>query len=823
MVFICPEQYNPADPIVNSYLQLFPYELSDWQKWSLHAIISGNHTLVTAPTGSGKTLPAEFTIQYFKKLGKKVIYTSPIKALSNQKFYDFTNKYPDISFGLLTGDIKTNPDADVLIMTTEILRNNLYQAKSGDDTTQTQLDFEINIENDVGAIIFDEVHYINDADRGTVWEECFMLIPPIVQLVMLSATIDTPSKFASWIQNIHSNKEVFLSTTEIRAVPLKHHYWFSCNASMLKLVKDKTYRQELERFIDKPHAITNGSNQFDEPLLHTMKKHITYLQKNNMFVKRQHVLNRVTDYLKKNDLLPAIFFVYSRVNAEKYAEEINFSLLDGYDDAHIPSIIHKECQKVLMKLPNYIEYMNLPEYVKMVKLLEKGIAVHHSGILPVLREMIEMMFDKGYIKLLIATETFAVGLNMPTKTVVFTNLTKFDGSTSRYLMSHEYTQQAGRAGRRGYDTKGVVIHLNNMFALPTPTEYRHILSGTPQKLVSKFKISFNMILNMQYMKMEHVDTFAKKSILNSDISNQIKGIQNHIEGLDTQIVQNKQFTTNLRTSKEDIMKTIELEKAIHILKNKHRKNAERELASLKDMNKYMTQDRKVYDSLFKFEEEKKQVETQLERTESYISESSNKVALILKENHFIEEDNSISITGKVACNIQEIHCLAFSDTLLYYNYFAGFTYQEIVGVLSCFTNVKVGDDYKAFTIETDNTTVKSTINYISKRLEYYYDQEVKNVVVSGSDYTIHYDLINYMMEWCECSNEIESKLLIQKLQTEKSVFLGEFIKSILKVNNIANELEKIANYMENVELLSKLNEIKNNTLKFVATTQSLYV
>jgi len=823
MVFICPEQYNPTDPIVNSYLQWFPYELSNWQKWSLHAIVSGNHTLVTAPTGSGKTLPAEFTIQYFKKLGKKVIYTSPIKALSNQKFYDFTNKYPDISFGLLTGDIKTNPDADVLIMTTEILRNNLYQAKTGDDTSQTQLDFEINIENDVGAIVFDEVHYINDTDRGTVWEECFMLIPSNIQLVMLSATIDTPSKFASWIQNIHSNKEVFLSTTEIRAVPLKHHYWFSCNASMLKLVKDKTYRQELERFIDKPHAITNGSNQFDEPLLHTMKKHITYLQKNNMFVKRQHVLNRVTDYLKKNDLLPAIFFVYSRVNAEKYAEEINFSLLDGYDDAHIPSIIHKECQKVLMKLPNYIEYMNLPEYVKMVKLLEKGIAVHHSGILPVLREMIEMMFDKGYIKLLIATETFAVGLNMPTKTVVFTNLTKFDGSTSRYLMSHEYTQQAGRAGRRGYDTKGVVIHLNNMFALPTPTEYRHILSGTPQKLVSKFKMSFNMILNMQYMKMEHVDTFAKKSILNSDIGSEVKNIQNEIEELDTQIVQNKQFTTNLRTSKEDIMKTIELEKAIPTLKNKHRKNGERELAALKDMNKYMTQDRKVYDSLFKFEEQKAQAETQLENTESYISASSNKVAMILKNGNFIEEDNSISITGKLACHIQEIHCLAFTDTLVHYNYFAGFTYQEIVGILSCFTNVKVGDDYKAFTIETENTTVKSTITHLSKRLDYYYDQEVKNVVFSGSDYTIHYDLINYMMEWCECSNETESKLLIQKLQTEKSVFLGEFIKSILKVNNIANELEKIANYLENVELLSKLSEIKNNTLKFVATTQSLYV
>ncbi len=822
MVVICSDKYSDENNTIDDYLRLFPFELSDWQKWSLHAVVTGNHTLVTAPTGSGKTLPAEFTIQYFKQLKKKVIYTSPIKALSNQKFYDFTNKFKDISFGLLTGDIKTNPDADVLIMTTEILRNNLYQAKTNDDNTSC-LDFEINIEKDVGAIVFDEVHYINDADRGTVWEECFMLIPSCVQLVMLSATIDNPSKFASWIQNINSNKEVYLSTTEIRAVPLKHHFWFSCNAGSLKLIKDKEYRQELEKFIDKPHSIMNDNKIFDEPLFHKLKKHSNYLQKNQMFVKRQHVLNRVTDYLKKNELMPAIYFVYSRANAEKYAQEINFSLLDSYDDAHIPSIISNECEKVLMKLPNYKEYMNLPEYTTMVKLLEKGIAVHHSGILPVLREMIEMMFDKGYIRLLIATETFAVGLNMPTKTVVFTNLSKFDGSTSRYLLSHEYTQQAGRAGRRGYDTKGVVIHLNNMFNLPTPTEYKQILNGSPQKLVSKFKISFNMILNMQYMKMDQVDAFAQKSIMHSDIDKDIEHIKNDIDITLKELEAKKESVKLLRTDKETIIKFIDLEKKLPTLTNKHRKKGEREISIIKDNFRFISQDKKSYEILFEIEDKYNKLQNQLHNTETYITESSNKVAAILKSNNFIESDNNISLRGIIACQIKEIHCLAFTDFLEEFNYLHDFNYKEIVGILSCFTNVNVNDEYKAFGIQTDYENVKKAISFIVKKMEYYYDEEVNYNVFTGSEYTIHYDLVDYMIKWCDCSNEPESKLLIQKLYDEKNIFLGEFIKAILKVNNIVTELEKIANYLNNVELLSKLNNIQNNTLKFVATTQSLYV
>ena len=383
-----------------------------------------------------------------------------------------------------------------LIMTTEILRNNLYQKKY--DTKNLALDFNIDIESEVGVVIFDEVHYINDQDRGTVWEECFMLMPSSVQLLMLSATIDKPEKFAQWIEDIHdsSAKKVYLSTTGIRFVPLEHYLWLSANSATIKNIRDKEFKEEFIKNKNKMHLLKSQNKPLDELTYHKINKYITYIKKNNIFIKRQHVLHDLTLYLKNNDLIPAIYFVYSRANVEKYAYDLDVCLFD--EDSTIPQTIDKECRKILQKLPNFEEYMRLPEYINMIKLFQRGIGIHHSGIMPILREMVEILFEKKYIKLLIATETFAVGLNMPTKTVVFTNLSKFDGNGMRYLQAHEYTQQAGRAGRRGYDTKGIVIHLSNLFEYPYLNDYKSILGGVPQTLVSKFKISYNLLLNLYF-------------------------------------------------------------------------------------------------------------------------------------------------------------------------------------------------------------------------------------------------------------------------------------------------------------------------------------
>jgi superfamily II RNA helicase len=198
MVVICNKNYPvESQSKYQEYFSWFPYDLSDFQKYAIQAIIEGQHSLVTAHTGSGKSLPAEFALQYFHKRGKKTIYTSPIKALSNQKYYEFTQKYPEISFGLITGDIKLNPAADVLIMTAEILLNSLFNQGEGG---QNNAHFQVDIENELACVIMDEIHYINDRDRGSVWEKTILMLPKHIQMIMLSATIDSPEKFAKWCE-----------------------------------------------------------------------------------------------------------------------------------------------------------------------------------------------------------------------------------------------------------------------------------------------------------------------------------------------------------------------------------------------------------------------------------------------------------------------------------------------------------------------------------------------------------------------------------------------------------------------------------------------
>ena len=463
MVKICSSSYPLSSE--NKYIEYFSkysYPLHPFQKFAVEGIVEGNHVLVTAPTGSGKTLPGEFALDYFSTRGKKTIYTTPIKALSNQKFYDFTNKYPHISVGLVTGDIKVNPDAQVLIMTTEVLLNKLYQHQSNTPCGSSNVSFDMDIDNELACVVFDEVHMIGDKSRGHVWEQSILMIPSHVQMIMLSATLDTPEQFASWCETrIKSDKIVYLTGTNKRSVPLTHYSFITTNSGIFKAIKDKALKDEINAIINKPFIIQNSGGQFDEVQYHKMNNMIKLFENKNVYVNRKHVLNQTAKYLVENNMLPALCFVLSRKQLEICAKEITTILLE--DDSKVPYIIRRECDNILRKLPNYEEYFELQEYIQLTSLLEKGVGIHHAGMMPILREMVELLFAKGYIKLLFCTETMAIGINMPVKTTIFTDIKKFDGSENRTLFAHEYTQMAGRAGRLGLDTVGHVIHLNNLF------------------------------------------------------------------------------------------------------------------------------------------------------------------------------------------------------------------------------------------------------------------------------------------------------------------------------------------------------------------------
>ena len=409
-------------------------------------------------------------------------------------------------------------------MTTEILKNTLYLKNNGE---KDGLEFDIDIQTELGCVVFDEVHYINDPSRGKVWEETIMLLPEHIQMLMLSATIDKPERFAKWIEKIKNNtKEVIIAGTNERVVPLVHYMWFNTKQ---KPVQDKMFISMINNRANKMCVIKDSNTNFNTELYLDICKIKKYLKQEKQLVQNAYVLNNLVEHLKRNGMLPAICFVFSRKMVEKYASLIEKSMVSE-DDYKFQENIDKECFGILNKLPNYKEYLELPEYQFVLGLLRKGIAIHHSGVAPILREMVEILFGKGYIKLLFATETFAVGINMPTKTVIFTDFTKYDGNDNRILRSPEYTQMAGRAGRRGLDTIGHVVHLVNMFDIPEMREYMDMMNGKPQLFVSKFKISYNLLLNIlsNTTDINQIKNHVEKSMMNLDIVESIANTKQEI-------------------------------------------------------------------------------------------------------------------------------------------------------------------------------------------------------------------------------------------------------------------------------------------------------
>jgi superfamily II RNA helicase len=834
MVKICSLTSYPKEneEKYQCYFEKYEYPLHIFQKYSIEAIVEGHHILVTAPTGSGKTLPGEFSIDYFRSKGMKVIYTTPIKALSNQKFYDFTNKYKDISIGLITGDIKTNSDADVLIMTTEILLNKLFQIKSNNVTKlpESSISFEMDIENELGCVVFDEIHMINDHARGHVWEQCIMLLPKHIQMIGLSATLDNPERFALWLENKgvyneNPDKIVYLASKKDRAVPLTHYGFITTTTGIFKAVKDKSLQEEIKSIINKPFVLQNSKGEFDEVQYSKMNKMMKLFENNNVRVKRQHVLNQVTKHLVENEMLPALCYVFSRKQLEVCANEVTTNLLEF--DNKTPYIIDRECEHIIRKLPNYQEYLNLPEYIKMVTLLRKGIAIHHSGVTPVLREMVELLFAKGFIKLLFCTETMSVGINMPVKTTIFTDVCKFDGENNRMLYSHEYTQAAGRAGRLGLDTVGNVIHLNNLFRnVETLSSYKNMMSGKPPTLKSKFKISYNLLLNLIDIGDNNFINFARKSMVKDDLDSELKELyyaisreQSNLDTLEATI----KNTRTPHTVIDDYLKLIESQKTAV---NKKRKEIERQIENIRDQYVNIEFDKVKVENYNKKIKKIDDLQDQYNFVEKYIDNNVQTIVNLLQDDGFIqlESESKLLLTtrGMIATHLKESHCLVFSQ-LFEENAFDNLTSIQIVMLLSCLTNIVVKDDYKNYIPKTDDKCVKEIVFKVKNMYNDYMTKEITLNISSGIEYTFHYDLINYVDKWCYCENADECKQFLQKLEEEKEIFLGEFVKALLKINNICSELEKIAELFGNISLLSKLKEIPSMTLKYVVTNQSLYV
>ena len=428
------------------------FVLDQFQEDAIHAIEHNHSVVVSAATGTGKTLTADYIIDKSIKDQKRVIYTAPIKALSNQKYRDFIHTYGEDKIGILTGDVVINENAPILIMTTEIYRNMLLEGSM--------------IEH-LSYVIFDEIHYMNDPERGTVWEESIIFSPPSVRFLCLSATIPNAHTFASWIKEIKGH-EVEVVTNPKRAVPLKHLFFTNEDG----ICEPKKLRQiiEMELSAERMEFGRKKKGKF------SFKDH-----------KGPNQILLVRNLIEK-DHLPCIFFSFSRSLCRSYAihSENKFDFTSPKEKGEIGSIFRSI-------IPNEIRHMKSMQEIR--RLVNKGIGIHHAGLLPKAKELVEVLFGKGLIKVLYATETFAVGINMPARSVVFNSLRKFDGRTFRNLYTKEYFQIAGRAGRRGIDHEGFVYAMIDK-KLDDIYKIIRITEGDSEPILSQFSISVNMVLNM---------------------------------------------------------------------------------------------------------------------------------------------------------------------------------------------------------------------------------------------------------------------------------------------------------------------------------------
>ncbi len=424
----------------------------EFQKKAIAVIDEERSLLVSAPTGAGKTVIAEYAIERSLERDEGVIYTAPVKALSNQKYRDFQSKYGD-KIGILTGDVSINPDAPVLIMTTEIYRNTLF-----DNTRRLQ---------NIRWVIFDEVHYLDDWERGTVWEEAIMFSPPHLELLCLSATVPNVSEIASWIRDVLKRPiEVIIETH--RPVPLVQ--LFQCQGQIL----NSTEKLRREGYL--------GRQDWAE---HRRQRHRYDHHENRALPNR---LDKLVSHLQNENRLPAIFFTFGRRRTEQLAWELpTFDFLNEDERKRIVNLYGELCQKYGLE--------NEKSAQDLKPLIDRGIAFHHAGMLPTLKEVVERLFTSKLIKLIFTTETFALGINMPARSVAFDELRKFYGTHFGNLKTRDFYQMAWRAGRRGMDERGFVYSRIN----PHQTEFQEvirIINGNPEAIYSQFNATYATLLNL---------------------------------------------------------------------------------------------------------------------------------------------------------------------------------------------------------------------------------------------------------------------------------------------------------------------------------------
>ncbi|CDM27874.1 hypothetical protein DTO013E5_9061 [Penicillium roqueforti] len=492
----------PANPA-----KTWPFTLDPFQQVAVSSIQREESVLVSAHTSAGKTVVAEYAIAQSLKQNQRVIYTSPIKALSNQKYREFAAEFGDV--GLMTGDVTINPTATCLVMTTEILRSMLYRGSE--------------IMREVQWVIFDEIHYMRDLNRGVVWEETIILLPDKVRYVFLSATIPNAMQFAEWIVKMH-NQPCHVVYTNYRPTPLQN-YFFPAGGEGIHLIVDEKGVFREENFQKAMSAISDKKGDDPADALAKRKGRGKDKQINKGGNKGPSDIFKIVRMIMLKNYNPVIVFSFSKRECE--AGALQMSKLTFNDDSE-KNMVSKVFESAIEMLSP--EDRQLPQIQNILPLLQQGIGVHHSGLLPILKETIEILFQEGLIKVLFATETFSIGLNMPAKTVVFTSVRKFDGTSQRWVTPSEFIQMSGRAGRRGLDDRGIVIMM--VGEEMDPAVAKEIVRGEQDRLNSAFHLGYNMILNLMRVEGISPEYMLERCFKQFQNTGSVSGMEKELHSLE---------------------------------------------------------------------------------------------------------------------------------------------------------------------------------------------------------------------------------------------------------------------------------------------------
>lgn len=781
-----------------------PYKRDSFQQHGLSQIIKNNNVLITAHTSCGKTTPAIDAIAHVLKEGHEkkedrvVIYTSPIKALSNQKLEEFSVIFGEyskttgvpISCGLITGDNQINPTGNLLIVTTEILKNSI----SSDDSTKTT-----HISNDLISklccVIFDEIHFFNDPERGHVWEECLVLLKPSVQLVMLSATIAHPEQFANWVGKIR-DKTTYLIPTSKRVIPLEHYVFFDDKLTTV-CTKD-------ESFLATEYQI----------LCNDFKKWIK--SRKNPFPPFNRLVPDCLKYLNRYKLLPAIFFVFNIEKCQEYARSISDCLLEPEEIKQAEFIFNKEIA------PHKDIYQYQKQYLEIYDMIKRGVAYHHSGLYKILREVVEKLFKAKLIKVLMATETFAVGVNMPTRTVVFTSLEKHDGKSRRILRTDEYKQMSGRAGRRGQDPTGTVLILP-VYNLPDPNDIKQMFTGGVPSLKSQFSINYSFVIKMARFKITTIDDFLNKSLYQLDHMGYLRHDELEIQKLQYQLNEwldkyNPDHRHNHEKYYKLINKTNDISNiGIKVTYKLNKKDQEFinqfKKTSLADYQNYLVI-RELEDKIEKLQDNTIQM-----KKKDYLM--VQQLCCVLNDMGYLSSSvpddlySSITTKGIMASNCDKVNPILLTE-MIDRKVFYDLTPQQIIALIAIFT-----DENK----RTDDLTINSLHSPIHDRLEWVEEiidecLEVEKYYIDsgimGNFWEVSYGFVDLAYRWAMGDS-------IDVCLDTSSVLAGGFVKCMLRINDIVHDVINLCQIRGYEDLIPVLIRVEPLIIRGVVSVSSLYL